>query len=278
MCRLFAAISTEDLFAPWFLHKAPQSLLTQSQADSKRLQGDGWGVGWFENEKPRIRKSPKPLYRDRRLLLDVARKAKGQTLIGHVRWASNPMKLPKKEILGMEHTQPFVHQQWIFAHNGTLYIPREVRAALGPWEKYIQGNNDSEVLFYWLLKHLQGNETRVAEALRESLRGLDEIWRECRQKYPLYKFPYHGLNCVLSDEKSLIAFSLVDPNGFGKSKGVCSKNQPYYQLQWFETPNMFAVASEPLDARQKWRPFTHGELWIVSRQGKQLVKKSAPLI
>jgi predicted glutamine amidotransferase len=242
------------------------------------LQGDGWGVGWFENGKPRLRKSPKPLSRDRRLLFEAARQAKGQTLIGHVRWASNPMKLPKKEILGMEHTQPFVHDNWIFAHNGTLYIPREVRAELGPWEKFIQGNNDSEVLFYWLLKHLKGNETRVAEAVRASLRGLDNIWRGCRKKYPLYKFPYHGLNCVLSDGEKVITFCLVDPDGFGKSKGLCQRQQPYYQLQWFETPNMVAVASEPMDPNQKWNAFAHGELLTISREGKRLSKESGNLL
>ena len=53
----------------------------------------------------------------------------------------------------MAHTQPFSFGRWLFAHNGTLFIPREVREALGPLGRPIKGNNDSEVLFYWLMKH-----------------------------------------------------------------------------------------------------------------------------
>jgi predicted glutamine amidotransferase len=56
-------------------------------------------------------------------------------------------------LIGLAHTQPFTYKNWLFAHNGTLLIQREVRAELGPLEKQIQGNNDSEVLFYWLMKH-----------------------------------------------------------------------------------------------------------------------------
>src|SRR6185437_6135964 len=115
-----------------------------------------------------------------------------------VRWASNPMKLPKSEVIGLVHTQPFVHGRWLFAHNGTLYIPREVRAALGDWNQWIQGNNDSEVLFYWLLKHLPflldspssgAPIGRIVRGVRQSLNDLDAIWRKCRKNYPIYKFP-----------------------------------------------------------------------------------------
>ena len=131
-------------------------------------------------------------------------------MIGHIRWASNPLKLPKHHLIGVDHSQPFSYQQWLFAHNGTLLIPKEVRAHLGSLSKQIRGNNDSEVLFYWLMKHLRqplarGGAAGIVSAIRRSLKGIDAIWSECRKRYPLYKHPYHGLNWILTNGKILVA-------------------------------------------------------------------------
>ena len=73
--------------------------------------------------RPRIFKSPKPLYRDRTQVRKAIKQPKGNILVGHVRWASNPLKLSRKELIGTTHTQPFTHGRWMFAHNGTLLDP-----------------------------------------------------------------------------------------------------------------------------------------------------------
>ena len=100
-----------------------------------RKGGDGWGAGWFDKNKPRVFKSFHPMYQDKTRVLSAARQAKGKVLIGHVRWASNPLKLKRSELIGLAHTQPFTHGKYLFAHNGTLFIPKEVAAQLGPMEK-----------------------------------------------------------------------------------------------------------------------------------------------
>src|SRR5690348_16568086 len=151
MCRLFALLSSEPVSSEPWLHRPSRSLLALSHIDKKRLQGDGWGVGWFRNSHPSLVKSAAPMYRDGNKVRQAARKANSRAIIGHVRWASNPLKLKRGELIGTVHSQPFSHGKWLFAYNGTLYIPKEVAAALGPWKKYIKGKNDSEVLFYWLL-------------------------------------------------------------------------------------------------------------------------------
>jgi predicted glutamine amidotransferase len=237
--------------------------------DKKRPQGDGWGVGWFEAGKPRVLKSSKPMYRDQENVRRAGERASGKALVGHVRWASNPLKLPKHELLGTAHTQPFAHGRWLFAHNGTLYIPREVAAELGPWKKYIKGKNDSEVLFYWLLKHLMRHKN-VKTAVRRAMHGLDEIWESCRKRYPIYKYAYHGVNWVLTDGRMLLAFCYVDPRGFDKAKALCSSGQPYYQLQVRQEPESVVVASEPIDHARGWHKLGHGELLIAERRGKKV--------
>ena len=52
MCRLFGTLSLDPVNAPFLAIDAPFSLLYQSQIVKKRMQGDGWGLGWFENGQP----------------------------------------------------------------------------------------------------------------------------------------------------------------------------------------------------------------------------------
>src|SRR5437016_1044987 len=137
MCRLIGAISATKMDAQNFLYTSAQSLLRQSDIDRRRKQGDGWGIGYFDHSRPKIIKSPRAMYRDREQVRRAAIAVKRNTLIGHVRWASNPLKLKRNALIGRAHTQPFTHRKWIFAHNGTLYIPKEAAAHLGPWKRYI---------------------------------------------------------------------------------------------------------------------------------------------
>ncbi len=264
MCRLFGAISTKPLNAGFLLQTAPQALLVQSGIDRKRKQGDGWGLGWFEKGRPRIFKSPRPIYQDTKNVARAVFQAGGTVLVGHVRWASNPLKLPKHQLIGAAHTQPFQHGQWLFAHNGTLYIPREVKAALGPWAKYVKGKNDSEVLFYWLMKTVVAKGFS-AKNIRQSLRDLETIWQTCKSRYPLYKYPYHGFNWALTNGQMLAAFCCVNPRGFDKAKALCRRAQPYYQLQGHHANDPVVVASEPLTLEKNWKPMKHGQ-WLMAQK------------
>jgi predicted glutamine amidotransferase len=268
MCRLFAQVSLapESGLPPWA--ETRTSLLFQSHADIRRRQGDGWGIGWFDSKgRPRVAKSPGPMYRERAAVRRAGARAKSSTVIGHVRWASNPLKLDRRSLIGLTHTQPFTHGKWMFAHNGTLYIPREVSAKLGRWKRFIRGKNDSEVLFYWILKHW--NSKNPAGSIRQSLRGLEAIWKSCRQSYPLYRDPYHGLNFVLSDGWTTTAFCCACPRGFGRERALTRRTQPYYQLQMKQEKDSVVIASEPLDAAA-WTPFRHGEL-VTIRRGRVLI-------
>jgi glutamine amidotransferase len=258
-----------------FLTAMPRSLLHQSKADPRRKQGDGWGVAWYPaRRRPVVYKSAKPIYQDGMRLHHAVERAKGGVLLGHVRWASNPLKLPRRRLIGLPHTQPFVHGPWTFAHNGTLYIPREVKAALGPWARFVRGNNDSEVLFYWLLKTVvHGKGSDWESKVRSSLKGLDAIWAGCRQKYPIFKYGYHGLNWVLTNGEVFLAFCYVDPRGWDQAKALCAPGQPYYALQLLASDQSVQVASEPLTLDPRWRPLGHGRLLIAERNRTNLKMK-----
>jgi len=57
-------LSAAPIAASELLIDAPFSLLKQSHCDKKRLQGDGWGVGWFSHGQPQVFKRSQPIYRD----------------------------------------------------------------------------------------------------------------------------------------------------------------------------------------------------------------------
>jgi predicted glutamine amidotransferase len=270
MCRLFAAYAWGPIEADVPLVLASYSLLRLSHIDKKRKQADGWGIGWFSNHRPKIHKSPHPIYKEVALARRAARQAAQSVVLGHVRWASNPLKLKKSELIGQEHSQPFSHDDWLFVHNGTLYIPREVRAHLGRWARYIKGKNDSEVLFYWLLKTVVHGRGSLPARVRGSLRGLEAIWRKCRHSYPLYKYPYHGLNWVLSNGRTMLAFCYVDPRGQVKYPALGHRKQPYYALQMRQTPHQLMLASEPMDKQPGWKPVGHGHLVVATKRSDHI--------
>jgi predicted glutamine amidotransferase len=280
VCRLFGVISSKNIDPGYGLTGAKHSLLFQSRVSRNEIQKDGWGLGWFSGKSPKVYKSPKPIYQELGLKRRLARTTFGKNdvrsrcLIGHARWASNPLKLPRHRLIGKENSQPFIFQRWIFAHNGTLLIPKEVREALGPFRKYIRGQNDSEVLFYWLMKYLRAPLTRgsaagILSSLRRSFRDLDRIWDGCRKRHPLYKYPYHGVNWVLTDGKILLAMCYVNRGGFGKAKALCGTGAPYYQLHYKHHGKDWTIASEPLDDDPRWRSFSHGQLLIASSRKGQ---------
>ena len=64
---------------------------------------------------------------------------------------------------------------------------------------------------------------QIVQGIKRSLRELDQVWRSCRQKYPLYNYPFHGLNWVLLDGKRVIAMCYTNPGGFGKAKRSCTR-------------------------------------------------------
>jgi predicted glutamine amidotransferase len=267
MCRLFAAISPDPLNPAFYWRTAPESLLRQSEVDRKRLQGDGWGTAWFNSGRPVVIKSARAVFKDTAQLARAERRSGGNILLGHVRWASNPMKLPKPELIGVRHSQPFADQGWSFVHNGTLLIPREVRAALpAQLAQRIHGNNDSEVLFYWLLHTVINGRGSWPERVRRSLAGIDAIFKRCRASYPLYKYGYHGLNWVLTNGKVLLAFCFVDRRGFDKARALGRPEQSYYDLQLQMTPRLVTIASQPLTPEDNWRSLGHGRLLIANLQ------------
>jgi glutamine amidotransferase len=247
MCRLLGMLSVRAASPAWAMSEAPCSLLRLSNARAGKFQSDGWGLGWFDGSAavPHLVKSRGATYREASLVRRSAADASGTAAIAHIRRASNPRKLPKGKIQGLENTQPFTHGNFLFAHNGTVNFPVEFAPLLGPFRKNIRGVNDSEILF-WLIARHQSRGKTFPDAYVAAIRDMRRAWRRLpasRRAIP----PFHGLNVVATDGQTLHAATYFEEKPGDAPPALMRDGWPYWQLAYRADARGIVVASEPLD-------------------------------
>jgi len=253
-------LSVKPSDAHKYLLKDPCSLYAQSKIDPKRLQGDGWGIGFYENGSPIVIKSEKPVYLDYENFSFIVQRAKSRIIIAHIRRASNPRGLPREKMISKENSQPFTFGKYIFAHNGTITIPDEIAEALGEWRRKIRGLNDSEVYFWFIMKELNDGAD-LPSALKNFKAILEDIWTEVRERHPDKSRPYVGLNCITSDSKVLYAYCRYDKND-ETGKSLCFRDQPVFEMSYSISKERLVIASEKTNREENWTPLRNGELLI----------------
>jgi predicted glutamine amidotransferase len=275
MCRLFGQISPSPRSALDLLVDSDRSLLEQSGAKKSCLQKDGWGLGWYDAAgKPQHVRSNQPIYREVKQLRTAAKAAVSKIVIGHVRAASNPLKLPRERLYNVANNQPFVDGQWLFGHNGTLNIPKETMEALGSRRKRLKGENDSEIWFQHLLKHLDKAPT-FHEAAQNALVELWHLWFASKKKYPGVQAPYTSLNVVASDGEALYGLCHAAYKGMA-IQAACTPEQPWQLMSWAQRPDRLVVGSEGFD-NGKWTMFNAPETLTARLRGGRVTVERAQL-
>jgi glutamine amidotransferase len=169
MCRLFGQHAHAGLDPSEPLCSAENALRLQSHRHPH-----GWGIGWYEDGSPRVRRGILPAHSDEGFLA-AGREVRSALLVAHVREASvGPVR--------HENTHPFLHDRWLFAHNGTVARFREsadVRTALAAeidpdLRLCLRGDTDSERCFYLFLTRLRGRGRLAGATLPEVQRALAE--------------------------------------------------------------------------------------------------------
>ncbi|MEM3815893.1 MAG: class II glutamine amidotransferase [Candidatus Bathyarchaeia archaeon] len=259
MCRLFGILSISPSNAAEYLLNDPCSLYAQSKSDPLRLQGDGWGLGFYIGESLKVARSEKPIFEEYLRFKSIVEGIKSNIIVAHIRRASNPRGLPREKLISIENTQPFSYKNYVFAHNGVISMPDEVAQLLGDWKLNIRGLNDSEVYFWYIVKELSEGKS-IADALKNFQRDLLTVWMENREKYPERKRPYIGLNMVFSDGKNLYAYCKYDEYLDGGFRSLCYGDQPAMQMAYVASPEKLVVASEKTNVRENWQPLRSGQL------------------
>lgn len=260
MCRLFGMLSVETSNARKYLVEDQCSLFAQSRADSRRLQSDGWGIGYYPDSVPVVIRSAKPVYTEFSRFVSGVDAANSRITVAHVRRASNPRRLPREKLISVENSQPFLYGKYVFAHNGTINIPDEITACLGEWWKKLKSVNDSEVYFWYIMKEISEGST-FPNAMKKFTETLSDLWQKNKHRYPTKNRAYIGLNAVFSDGERLCAYCKYDKEDELKLS-LCLRDQPVFQLSYLINPERLVVTSEKTNQDENWRVLKNGQLMI----------------
>jgi len=151
MCR-WLAYSGSPIRLEELLVKRDRSLIDQSlhsREGATPTNGDGFGVGWYEEgEPPRVYRSVHPAWNDRNLR-ELAAGISSHLFFAHIR-ASTGTAIQET------NTHPFRHGNWLWMHNGLIReFPRMRRELVLAIDDSlfdsIEGTTDSETMFYLAL-------------------------------------------------------------------------------------------------------------------------------
>lgn len=204
MSRLFGFIAVEPLNLSCNLIKNSELVETVS---SEKLNGDGWGIGFFRNNSSFIfKKAAKSSgLRD---ITSISEVVSSNIFLSQFRLATVG---EKKEA----NTQPYRWGNWIFSHSGTINHFRKIRNRISrklptAYKRQIQGNTDSEYCFYYYLTFLRGEGgIKKGEcSLESAIQGLKDFGKammEICEEVEAVKLP--EMNFMVSNGKYLIATS-----------------------------------------------------------------------
>lgn len=183
MCRLFGYKGESPTKLSFFLVDASNALQKQSILDSRNISNSqGWGIGFYQNNRAFIQKRASSASFDFnfKFLTDFIETS---TMIAHIRDATIGE-------ISDHNAHPFIYNNWIFAHNGTIggfdLIRPTILQKIGAELAFeIMGSTDSEYMFYLFISKLKKKfndldspeiETvDVKNALQETVREINTL-------------------------------------------------------------------------------------------------------
>jgi glutamine amidotransferase len=275
MCRWIAytgaPVLVEDL-----LYVPENSLIVQSlhsRLGVEPTNGDGFGVGWYDDrELPGRYRSTEPAWNDRNLR-ELAGHVRSPMVLAHVRASTGT---PVQQT----NCHPFRHGRWLWMHNGALAgfhrVKRDLAVAVAP-ELFpdIEGSTDSELLFYLALTH--GLEDDPPTAVARAVGLVEEVGH--RHGEP---FPVQG-TLATTDGETLWAFRYSSE---GRSRSLFhNADVATLREQYPDNPILQRVSddarmvvSEPLGSlRGAWREVPEST-YVVVRDGAEELRPFAPVV
>lgn len=255
MCRLYGFRATEPTRVECTLVHSQNALMVQSRTDATgRSHAHGWGIAVYENHLPSVSREAWDAYQSR-AFRDAAARVYAETVLAHVRRAT-------VGAASIENTHPFVHDEWSFAHNGTIpnfdaIRPRMLERISPEHRRAIRGQTDSEHLFRLFLSKLGTGtiEDVLAETAGEVISWCRDIDVDARI----------GLNVIATNGSALLGLRWGRTLYHVERSGVTDCEICRYPHILTREPDGYralVVASEPL---------THGETWTEVPDGAVFV-------
>jgi len=261
MCRWISY--SGDPIALESLIVAPEnSLLDQSMSSKlgvKPTNADGMGVGWYgRNNEPGVYRSMLPAWSDRNLK-ELSHHVESNLFMAHIRRSTgSPVQYT--------NCHPFRYANWMFVHNGLIrdfhLIRRELITAIAPkYFNYLEGNTDSEVLFYLTLTF--GLREDPKQAVEKAIGLVEKLARQNGTEFPIQ------MTLGITDGEKLYAFRYSSEGDsrslfYSESADTIKALYPNHHKARDLTPNMRAVVSEPLgELPGVWLPVDESTMLVV---------------
>ena len=185
MCR-WNAYFGQPLVIDELLFQTQHGLIDQalhSREGVETTNGDGFGVGWYGPDKsgmPGRYRSITPAWSDANLR-EIAPHIQSPLMLAHIRATTGT---PVQQT----NCHPFVHDRWLFVHNGAINgfpeYRRELLLAIDPTLfDGIAGSTDSETLFYLALTF--GLENDPLDAVAQAIGLVEATGRAHGVEYPM---------------------------------------------------------------------------------------------
>jgi glutamine amidotransferase len=116
----------------------------------------------------------------------LAKNVSGIMVISHVRYATQGKAK-------LENTHPWLYKGYVFAHNGTIDERNKVLELLSPEYRDLEGDTDSEALFYLIVQE--------ADETNDFVEGVERAIA----KISVNNVSYDSLNFIASYGKKLYA-------------------------------------------------------------------------
>jgi predicted glutamine amidotransferase len=268
MCRWLAYTG-----APVLIHDAlytpNHSLIDQSlhsELGAETTNGDGVGVGWFDDEStPGVFRSIEPAWNDANLR-ELTAHIRSPLFFTHIRAAiGSPVQ--------QTNCHPFRHDGWLWMHNGYIdgfaSIKRDLMLAIDEsLYPLIDGTTDTQTLFYVALTF--GLTEDPPEAVARAI-GLVEAYGHRRG----VKFPFQG-TIATSDGDRLWVFRYSSEGrsrSLYHSRDVHTLRELYPDRPILQQLDEHArlVVSEPIgDLPGAWREVPEGSCGVVGHGADEL--------
>ena len=198
MCR-WLAYSGDPVSLSQLIFDTQHSIIDQSLSARSSVQttnGDGFGIGWYDQlELPGLYKHIQPAWNDPNLK-DLCLHTRSHMFLAHVRAATGTS-------IQQTNCHPFRHQNWLFAHNGTIREVEKLRWQLATeidkdLFSEISGTTDSELMFYLALHF--GMDDDVYAGVARMVAFVEKTGRQAGIEYPVQ------MTLGISDGARLYAF------------------------------------------------------------------------
>lgn len=267
MCRLFG-------FRSVILSQVHTSLLSADNALHVQSNNhpDGWGVSYYQNGAPHVIKSSASAVKDS-IFQKVSGVVSSNTVLAHIRKAT----LGSKNIL---NTHPFQYGHWVFAHNGNIknfdQHKDEIKRKIHPqFQRFILGDTDSEILFYFLLTKMSLHSNleevsypidKLADAIREAITEIVSIIGDMSKIDDAGETETY-LTFIITNGVTMLAHQGGKNLYYSTYKNRCPDRDTCPSLNpSCEAPtqdgyiNHLIFSSEPLSGENIWEPLSFGQI------------------